>query len=183
MYWQDSVNHQSPFLQKVQALVDELSTELMAFFSSPKLEVAHKTDSSPVTEADYRAEQIISSHLANWLDVPMLSEEGPDMAFEERKDWQQFWLVDPLDGTREFIAKRSEFSVNIALIDAGMPVWGLLLMPGLGEFFCGGATTGVLFGRVGQPYQAFEAIVGNSHRANILQDGTIGVAASRYYGR
>ena len=91
-------------------------------------DIAYKKDNSPLTTADKAAHQIISSYLEN-TPLPILSEEGKHLPFDERKEWQQFWLVDPLDGTKEFIKKNGEFTVNIALIDQGRPVAGIIYVP------------------------------------------------------
>ena len=92
--------------------------------------VERKADASPVTEADLVANHLIASRLADLGDGwPVLTEEGRAPAWRERREWQRYWLVDPLDGTREFVKRNGEFSVNIALIDAGEPVLGVVLAP------------------------------------------------------
>ncbi len=91
-------------------------------------DIEYKKDSSPLTTADNASHQIITSYLEKTA-IPILSEEGKHLPFEERKDWKQFWLVDPLDGTKEFIKKNGEFTVNIALIDHGEPVAGIIYVP------------------------------------------------------
>lgn len=92
---------------------------------------AAKDDASPVTEADLRAHRLIVAELARATPgVPVLSEESVDeISTGERRDWQRYWLVDPLDGTREFIARNGEFTVNIALIESGRPVLGVVHVP------------------------------------------------------
>lgn len=91
-------------------------------------DIRYKDDNSPLTTADHAAHHIISSFLEKTA-IPILSEEGKHLPFDERKEWQQFWLVDPLDGTKEFIKKNGEFTVNIALIDHGEPVAGVIYVP------------------------------------------------------
>ncbi len=89
-----------------------------------------KEDKSPLTEADRRSNAVIVSALEEaWPDVPILSEETRQAPFEERKDWEWFWLVDPMDGTKEFIKRNGEFTVNIALIHQGKPVAGVVYQP------------------------------------------------------
>lgn len=89
-----------------------------------------KTDGSPVTEADRRAHAIIAAALADrWPETPILSEEGKDIPYDERSGWERFWLVDPLDGTKEFIRGLDEFTVNIALIERGRPILGVVYAP------------------------------------------------------
>lgn len=99
------------------------------------LDVSHKTDDSPVTAADLAAHRIILKGLkALTPDVPVLSEEDPP-AWEVRQQWQRYWLVDPLDGTKEFLKRNGEFTVNIALIEQGKPVLGVVYAPALGVLY------------------------------------------------
>jgi len=89
-----------------------------------------KEDRSPLTLADRRSHEIISGHLqALEKSLPLLSEEGRDIPYKERKLWEYYWLVDPLDGTKEFIKKNGEFTVNIALMFRDRPVMGVVLLP------------------------------------------------------
>jgi 3'(2'), 5'-bisphosphate nucleotidase len=99
-------------------------------------EVEFKADESPLTEADKAAHHIICDALVE-TGLPVLSEESRAIAYEERKGWRKYWLVDPLDGTKEFIKKNGEFTVNIALIDDGRPVMGVVYAPVLGFVYCG----------------------------------------------
>lgn len=95
-----------------------------------EFEVSEKLDHSPVTEADIAAHNIIAQGLQELTDeLPVLSEEGKQVAFEKRQGWVQFWLIDPLDGTREFVKKNDEFTVNIALIEKHEPVLGVVYAP------------------------------------------------------
>jgi 3'(2'), 5'-bisphosphate nucleotidase len=93
--------------------------------------VEHKDDKSPLTLADRRSHEVITSQLEILpaFRIPILSEEGKNIPYEERKNWDMFWLVDPLDGTREFIKRNGEFTVNIALIRKGHPVFGIIYIP------------------------------------------------------
>ena len=99
-------------------------------------QVETKSDESPLTEADKNAHLAIMSFLEQ-TGLPILSEEGKHMDYSERKDWNQFWLVDPLDGTKEFVKKNGEFTVNIALIENGLPVYGIIFAPVLKKLFVG----------------------------------------------
>jgi 3'(2'), 5'-bisphosphate nucleotidase len=102
--------------------------------------IDYKADSSPLTLADKASHHVINEALAAaYPAIPVLSEEGKDVAFATRQGWKQFWLVDPLDGTKEFIKRNGEFTVNIALIDEGLPVWGIVFAPVLGEVYVGNA--------------------------------------------
>ncbi|HEY7670731.1 MAG TPA: 3'(2'),5'-bisphosphate nucleotidase CysQ [Gammaproteobacteria bacterium] len=91
-----------------------------------------KDDRSPLTEADRAAHDLIAKRLAALAPrLPLLSEEGSGVAYAARRTWQRYWLVDPLDGTKEFIKRNGEFTVNIALIDRGRAVLGVVLAPAL----------------------------------------------------
>lgn len=93
-------------------------------------DIARKDDDSPVTSADLAAHRLIVAGLAALTpDVPVLSEESAQLPWQTRRQWSRYWLVDPLDGTREFIKRNGEFSVNIALIDDGLPVFGVVQAP------------------------------------------------------
>ncbi len=87
-----------------------------------------KDDRSPLTLADRRSHEVISADLKE-TGLPLLSEEGRDIPYDERKNWEYFWLVDPLDGTKEFIKRNGEFTVNIALIHKTRPVLGVIYVP------------------------------------------------------
>lgn len=95
-----------------------------------------KEDKSPLTEADRRAHNKIMEYLAG-TGIPVLSEEGKHLSFDERKVWNEFWLVDPLDGTKEFVKRNGEFTVNIALIRDGVPVSGVIYVPVKDEMYLG----------------------------------------------
>ena len=88
-----------------------------------------KADRSPVTAADRVSHEILTYHLCRHTPYPVLSEEGRDIPFEERRQWETFWLLDPLDGTKEFLGRNGEFTVNAALIDQGLPVLGAIYVP------------------------------------------------------
>lgn len=87
-----------------------------------------KADESPVTDADEAAHSIIKNFLSD-TPFPILSEEGKKAPYETRKDWERLWIVDPLDGTRAFINGRNEFTVNIALVENGIPILGIIALP------------------------------------------------------
>jgi 3'(2'), 5'-bisphosphate nucleotidase len=100
------------------------------------IEIEYKADGSPLTEADESAHAIIAGHLAH-TGLPIISEEGKMIAYNERQLWDWHWLVDPLDGTREFISRNGEFTVNIALIHKGSPVLGVIAAPVLRTAYLG----------------------------------------------
>lgn len=102
---------------------------MMHYHNSEPLDIHIKADNSPVTIADIQAHQIITEGLRKLTpDIPLLSEEDP-VPWLKRRNWQSYWLIDPLDGTREFINKSGEFTVNIALIDRGVAVLGVIYSP------------------------------------------------------
>ena len=95
-----------------------------------------KEDNSPLTLADKKCNQVIENVLTH-TNIPILSEEGSRITYEKRKKWTYFWLVDPLDGTKEFIKKNGEFTVNIALIYNGSPIMGVVYIPVKKELYFG----------------------------------------------
>jgi len=114
----------------------------MAFYDGGGLNVRHKHDASPVTEADLAAHRVLATELVPLLsDCPVVSEE--DFASQVyRRNTGRFWLVDPLDGTKEFIARNGEFTVNIALIENGRSVLGVVYAPAVDTLYWGGAGLG-----------------------------------------
>jgi 3'(2'), 5'-bisphosphate nucleotidase len=110
------------------------SDEILKVYYSDDFNVEEKSDHSPLTRADRFAHKAIVEILNNSA-IPVLSEEGKSISYEKRKNWKQFWLVDPLDGTKEFIKRNGEFTVNIALIREGLPVLGVILVPVSGELY------------------------------------------------
>ena len=105
----------------------EAGAEILSVYEQPH-EVEIKSDNSPLTIADRKSHLKIIDHLQH-TQLPVLSEEGKAIAFETRSNWDLFWMVDPLDGTKEFIKKNGEFTVNIALIHLGTPVFGVVDVP------------------------------------------------------
>lgn len=139
-----------PLLEGVIALT-ALAGEAILPFWRAGVEVATKADESPVTAADLAAHKVIAEGLrALAPDIPVLSEEDADIAQAERRQWHQWWLVDPLDGTKEFIAGSEEFTVNIALIEAGRVVFGVVSMPVTGRCWFGGHGLGAWRAETGE---------------------------------
>lgn len=110
------------------------SVEILDVYHHEDFSVESKGDASPLTIADKRSHEVILRVLEN-TSIPILSEEGKNIPFEERAQWEYFWLIDPLDGTKEFIKKNGEFTVNIALIHLGKPIAGVVMIPVTGEIF------------------------------------------------
>ncbi len=99
--------------------------------------VEYKADNSPLTTADRASNAIIMERLQALWSLPVLSEESSHAPYETRREWDLFWLVDPLDGTKEFIKRNGEFTVNIALIEDGRPILGIIFAPTLGTVYGG----------------------------------------------
>ncbi len=116
-------------LNKIIQISHKAGSAILGFYDEP-IEVEHKSDDSPLTKADLEANRIIVDFLSTeYPSIPIISEESGIADYETRKKWNQFWLVDPLDGTKEFIKKNGEFTVNIALIKDGNPVLGVVYLP------------------------------------------------------
>lgn len=108
----------------------EAGERILDVYNDPESDfsVERKADNSPLTIADKMSHEVIAEYL-HTSPYPVLSEEGKEISYNERKKWQKFWLVDPLDGTKEFIKRNGEFTINIALIENGDPVMGVIYVP------------------------------------------------------
>ncbi len=115
--------------------------EILKIYNSEDFGVEMKGDNSPLTFADQASHQVIVSQLKA-TGLPILSEEGRDIPYSERKDWGYFWMVDPLDGTKEFIKRNGEFTVNIALIYQDKPIMGVVYAPVLDWLYWGNEENG-----------------------------------------
>ncbi len=169
-------------LEQVVDIAYQAAESILEVYEKASFGVEEKSDNSPVTEADLAAHAVIASSLAA-LDgaVPVLSEESEAVDFSVRKQWQQYWLVDPLDGTKEFIARNPEFTVNIALIQEGVPVLGVVLVPPTGMCYVGGPDLGArkkegreapwvsIQGRPFKPQEAFSVVASRRHGAAALE--------------
>lgn len=111
---------------------------IMHIYTSPQTDwqIERKADNSPLTLADRESHRIIAARLAD-SHIPLLSEEGAHLPYESRQGWDQLWIVDPLDGTKEFIKRNGEFTVNIALVRRGTPVLGVIYAPATGRLWWG----------------------------------------------
>ena len=110
------------------------SEKILEVYNSNDFQVERKGDNSPLTIADKRSHEVIQEGL-NQSGLPILSEEGRDIPYEERSRWESFWMVDPIDGTKEFIKRNGEFTVNIALIEGNKPVLGVVMVPVSGNIY------------------------------------------------
>jgi 3'(2'), 5'-bisphosphate nucleotidase len=126
----------------VAGIAREAGKAIMEVYGTD-FEVNRKEDKSPLTLADMRAHRIIADSLrARYPDIPVLSEEGKEVPFEVRRNWDRFWLVDPLDGTKEFVKRNGEFTVNIALVEDRTPVVGIIHIPVTDRLFVGNVREG-----------------------------------------
>lgn len=117
-------------LNKIEKTAIKAGEAIIEIYNTSDFGVDYKDDDSPLTKADLAAHKVIVKDLKQHTpDVPVLSEESADIPFETRKTWNKYWLVDPLDGTKEFIKKNGEFTVNIALIEDGKPTLSVVYIP------------------------------------------------------
>ena len=132
-------------LQTVADIAVHAGQQILEVYERPgALEINNKPDDSPLTEADLRAHKVIVQELSSLSpSLPILSEESALVLFRERSQWSEYWLVDPLDGTKEFISGNGEFTVNIALIKNGQPVLGVVHVPVTGASYLGICDGGV----------------------------------------
>jgi 3'(2'), 5'-bisphosphate nucleotidase len=162
----------SALLDPVAELALLAGKEILTVYNSEEFSIEEKADKSPLTAADLASHHAIVDGLtALTADIPILSEESASLPYAERSAWQRYWLVDPLDGTREFIKRNGEFTVNIALIDAGVPVLSVVHVPvsGISYLACKGQG-------------AFKQEPGGERRAitvRKLGDGPVMVVGSR----
>ncbi|WP_409012593.1 3'(2'),5'-bisphosphate nucleotidase CysQ [Aeromonas veronii] len=131
-----------PDITELELVARAAGAAIMAIYSQP-FAVEYKSDESPLTAADKGAHEVIVQALARLTpDIPVLSEESGPEVMAARHGWSRYWLVDPLDGTKEFVSRNGEFTVNIALIEEGGPRWGLVYAPVLDKLWYGGKGLG-----------------------------------------
>jgi len=122
-------------LEKVTSIAKEAGNIIMEIYAQD-FSVSYKEDNSPLTQADLKSNEIICNSLKElYPNIPILSEENKEVPYAERKDWKIFWLIDPIDGTKEFVKKNGEFTVNIALVENSVPVLGVVYAPVLEEMY------------------------------------------------
>ena len=128
--------------KKINAIAHDAGAAIMEIYAG-EFNVELKGDNSPLTCADRASHEVIMAGLQQaYPEIPILSEEGRDIPYSERSQWSRFWLVDPLDGTKEFIKRNGEFTVNIALIEDGLVVAGVVYVPVQEKMYYGGLETG-----------------------------------------
>ena len=166
-------NNLPELLSEVDKIARKAGRKILEIYETD-FSVTNKEDNSPLTAADTAAHKIICHSLSILTPtIPILSEESSHIDFSERKKWSQYWLVDPLDGTREFIKKNGEFSVNIALIDGNQSVLGVVYIPVIDTSYI--ATT---------DYGAYKCYEKNKRRISVRKTNKndITVAGSRSHG-
>lgn len=127
----------SSVLRDVIKVADKASKRVLHIYQSD-FKVGYKDDSSPITAADLASHEEIEKGLRTIShDIPILSEEGRSIDWRYRKHWRRFWLIDPIDGTKDFTQRTGEFTVNIALIEDGEPVMGVVTAPATMEAYWG----------------------------------------------
>lgn len=132
----------------IQALLDiikEAGSHVLEIYNADNenWEVSAKDDNSPLTKADRAANDFICQKLKDqYPDIPIISEENKEVDYEERKQYELFWLIDPLDGTKEFIKRNGEFTINLALVQGDKPVAGIVYAPALGRLYYGAKEQG-----------------------------------------
>lgn len=162
-----------PFLPAVIDLVRQAGALTLPFWRC-ETEVTAKLDDSPVTAADLAAHHLLLAGLQQLApEIPVLSEEAADIPLGERAKWSRWWLVDPLDGTKEFISGSEEFTVNVALIEQGRVVFGVVGLPTSGRCYFGGAGLGAWRSELGTaaeavavriaPVEAFTVVASRRH--------------------
>ena len=157
--------------------------EILAVYNKTgNIDVTVKDDNSPLTEADQRANKVIVTRLTEAAPgIPVLSEESEQLDYSVRSCWDRYWLVDPLDGTKEFIKRNGEFTVNIALIDRGRPLLGVVHVPVTGVTYrglCGvgagktenGTDSAIHCRRITPGQNSLKVVASRSHRAPELDD-------------
>lgn len=128
---------------------------IMDIYGKPDFDLKIKDNNSPLTGADTAANAIINEHLVE-TGIPIISEENEYLEYSKRKYWEQCWIVDPLDGTKEFIKKNGEFTVNIALCEYGIPILGIIYVPVTKELYYAEVAKG----------KAFKAVLDENHQLN-----------------
>ncbi len=147
----------------------QAGTKIMEIYESGDLQTETKSDDSPLTRADKVSHNIIKKNLTeNYPEIPLLSEEGAEIDYKKRRKWNRFFMVDPLDGTKEFISRNGEFTVNIALIEDNIPVIGVIYVPVFEVLY---------YTQNGNSYKM--KIAGKPEQIHINKDSADGVTAVR----
>ncbi len=168
-----------PTAQQLVDLAEEAGRAILAVYKTD-FEVLDKADDSPLTQADLAAHRVLVAGLAKLTpDIPVLSEEEKAPEFAVRQSWSRYWIIDPLDGTKEFVNRNGEFTVNVALIDGHQSVLGVVGVPVQDRVFFGDVNAGeALLFAGGKP----TPLTGRKAEAQISQHGRVTAVASRSHG-
>ena len=154
---------QTEYILKAMDAALAAGKEILDVYTDPSSDfrIERKADRSPLTLADRKAHETIAAYLRE-TGYPVLSEEGKQVPYEERAQWNTLWIVDPLDGTKEFIKRNGEFTVNIALVKEGVPVFGVIYVPVKETLYWGEPATGAykmegVTGRAGRSLEEMKA--------------------------
>ena len=157
----------------------EAGKAILKIYHSGEFDVEIKGDNSPLTKADTASHNVIMSFLTK-TNIPVLSEEGKAIAYEERKDWNRLWIVDPIDGTKEFIKRNGEFTVNIALIENQKTLIGVIFVPVTGELYFSTKEIGAFKVTVDLDNFDIETLISNGNKLPLdREDKTFTIVASR----
>ncbi|MCG9730997.1 3'(2'),5'-bisphosphate nucleotidase CysQ [Shewanella sp. Isolate13] len=161
------------FKQEWLAQLVDIATEagdaIMAIYAKDDLGVVTKADDSPVTAADLASHRVIVERLAQLTpNIPVMSEESTDIDWQQRRHWQSYWLIDPLDGTKEFIKRNGEFTVNIAFIEGDRAIAGVVYAPVLDKCFYGELSSGAWLKHAGNQIKLPKADSNNSRIPRIV---------------
>ena len=152
---------------------------ILEIYHSGEFDIEIKGDNSPLTKADTASHNVIMSFLSK-TEIPVLSEEGRDISYQERKDWEQLWIVDPIDGTKEFIKRNGEFTVNIALIENQRPIIGVIFVPVTGELYFSSKEMGAFKVAVDLEDYDIKALLSKGKKLPLQrEDNTFTIVASR----
>ena len=157
----------------------EAGKAILEIYHSGAFDIEIKGDNSPLTKADTASHNVIMSFLTK-TDIPVLSEEGKAISYEERKDWKQLWIVDPIDGTKEFIKRNGEFTVNIALIENQKTQIGVIFVPETGELYFSSKEMGAFKVAVDLKNYDLETLISKGNKLPLQrEDNTFTIVASR----
>tara|TARA_B100000787_G_scaffold147982_1_gene119251 strand:- start:52 stop:843 length:792 start_codon:yes stop_codon:yes gene_type:complete len=150
----------------------EAGKAILEIYHSGEFDIEIKGDNSPLTRADIASHNVIMSFLKK-TGIPVLSEEGRDISYQERKDWKQLWIVDPIDGTKEFIKRNGEFTVNIALIEDQKPRIGVIFVPVTGELYFSTKEIGAFKVTVDLDNFDIQTLISNGNKLPLLREDKI----------
>jgi 3'(2'), 5'-bisphosphate nucleotidase len=150
----------------------EAGKVILEIYKLDDFEVEIKGDNSPLTKADTASNNVIMSYLAE-TNIPVLSEEGKDITYEERKNWSQLWIVDPIDGTKEFIKRNGEFTVNIALIENQKTLIGVIFVPVTGDLYFSSEEIGAFKVKVDLDNFDIETLISNGNKLPLEKENKI----------